>query len=169
MTLPPAPRMVSTGQISSGLLCSTSTTSPTERPWAWIALRMASGSRRVVKLQASTTTRSSKNQDPGAMRGPSISDARRRGVATTPVAKGATSYGTGASATGEGGLGQPLPPGVPARYSPRGGEPASPLPVETARSEHHLVQDPVGSGPWWSPGRRGSPRPASAPQCAGGL
>jgi hypothetical protein len=53
-----------------------------------------------MKLQASTTTRSSKNRDPGAMRGPSISVARRRGVATTPVAGGATSYGPGASATG---------------------------------------------------------------------
>jgi hypothetical protein len=34
------------------------------------------------------------------MRGPSISAARRRGVATTPVAGGATSYGPGSSAAG---------------------------------------------------------------------
>jgi hypothetical protein len=34
------------------------------------------------------------------MRGPSISAAKRRGVATTPVAGGATSYGHGLSAAG---------------------------------------------------------------------
>jgi hypothetical protein len=37
MALPPVPRMMSTGQISSGLLCSTSTTSPMERLGAEIA------------------------------------------------------------------------------------------------------------------------------------
>jgi hypothetical protein len=44
--------------------------------------------------------RTSKKRDPGVTRGPSISAARRRGVPTTPVAGGATSYGPGASATG---------------------------------------------------------------------
>jgi hypothetical protein len=53
-----------------------------------------------MKLQASMTTRSSKNQDPDAMRGPSISATRRRGVATTAIAGGATSCGPGASVTG---------------------------------------------------------------------
>jgi hypothetical protein len=38
--------------------------------------------------------------DPGAIRGPSSSAARQRGVATTPFAGGATSYGPGASASG---------------------------------------------------------------------
>jgi hypothetical protein len=51
-----------------------------------------------MKLQASMMTRSSKKQDPSTMRGPSISAARRRGVATTLVVGGATSYGPGSSA-----------------------------------------------------------------------
>jgi hypothetical protein len=62
--LPPMPRMMSTVQISSGLLCSTRTTSPTERPGAEIALQIASGNRRVVKLKSWTTMRSSKKWDP---------------------------------------------------------------------------------------------------------
>jgi hypothetical protein len=37
---------------------------------------------------------------PGAMRGPRATAARRRGVATMPVMKGAISGGTGASAAG---------------------------------------------------------------------
>jgi hypothetical protein len=41
-----------------------------------------------MKLQASTTTRSSRKRNPGAMRGPSISAAKRRGVTTTTVAGG---------------------------------------------------------------------------------
>jgi hypothetical protein len=53
-----------------------------------------------MKLQASMMTRSSKKRDPDAMRGPSISAARQRGVATTPVAGGSTSYDPGASTTG---------------------------------------------------------------------
>jgi hypothetical protein len=41
--------------------------------------------------------------DPDAMRGPSATTARRRGVATTPVTKGATFGGTGAlAASGRG-------------------------------------------------------------------
>jgi hypothetical protein len=46
------------------------------------------------------TTRSSSNWDPGATRGPSISAARRQGVATTLVAGGAASCGPGPSASG---------------------------------------------------------------------
>jgi hypothetical protein len=48
----------------------------------------------------STPTRSSKKWDPGAMRGPSISAARRRGVATTQVTGGAATYGPGSSTAG---------------------------------------------------------------------
>jgi hypothetical protein len=42
---------------------------------------------------------SSKKWDPGAMRDPRAAAARRRGVTTTPVPKGAASGGIGASAT----------------------------------------------------------------------
>jgi hypothetical protein len=59
-SVPPMPRMMSTGEISSGLLCSTSTTSPMERPGVEITLQTTSGSWRVVKLQSWTTMRSSK-------------------------------------------------------------------------------------------------------------
>jgi hypothetical protein len=69
--------MMSTGQISSGMLCSTSTTSPTERPGAEIALWSASGNRRGVKLQSWMMTRISKKWDPRMMRGPRAAAARR--------------------------------------------------------------------------------------------
>jgi hypothetical protein len=101
--------------------------------------------------------------------GPRADTARRRGVAITPVAKGATSGGTGASATGRRGPEWPLPPGAPGQCSPQSGQSALPPPVVTARPEHLLVQDPEGSRPWRSPGRRGSPCPTLAPQCIGGL
>jgi hypothetical protein len=103
------------------------------------------------------------------MRDPSISAAMQRGVATTLVTGGATSYGPGALAIGGGGQGWPPPPGVPDRCSPRGGEPASPPPSTTAHSEHLLVQDPEGSRQWRSLGRRGSRRPVAEPQCTGGV
>jgi hypothetical protein len=51
-----------------------------------------------VKLQEWTSTRSSNKWDPRATRGPSVAAARRRGVATSPVVKGATSGGAAASA-----------------------------------------------------------------------
>jgi hypothetical protein len=57
------------------------------------------GSQRELKLKTLKTTRSSKKWDPGAFRGPNSSAARRRGVATTPFAGGATSCGPGASAS----------------------------------------------------------------------
>jgi hypothetical protein len=101
---------------------------------------------------------------PSAMMGPW----RRRGVVTTPVAKGAASTSTGAFATGEGAPEWPLPPGVPGQCFPRSGEPALPPPAVTAQPEHLLVQGLEGSKPQRIPRWRGSPCPASTPLCTGG-
>jgi hypothetical protein len=54
-----------------------------------------------VKLQALMSTRSSKKWDPGVTRGPSAAAAKRRGVASSLVTKGATSGGIAASTAGE--------------------------------------------------------------------
>jgi hypothetical protein len=93
--LPPPPRMMSTGQRSSSLLCSTSTTSPEEAPGGVDYPPNCIGQPEGDKAPGGDGARSSKKWDPSAMRGASISAARRRGVATTPVAGGATSYGPG--------------------------------------------------------------------------
>jgi hypothetical protein len=103
------------------------------------------------------------------MRGLRAAAARRRGVATTPVTKGAASSGTGASATGGRGPRRAPASRAPGRCSPWSGELTLPAPVVTAWPEHLLVLDPGGSTPWRSPGRPGSLCPAPAPLCAGGL
>jgi hypothetical protein len=122
-----------------------------------------------MKLQASTTMRSSRKRDPGAIRSPSISAAKRRGVTTTPVVEGPPPMAPDRLRLGGGGPGRPPPLRAPDRCSPRGGKPASPLPPVTTCSEHLPVKDPEGSRRWRSLGWHGSSRCAAALQCAGDL
>jgi hypothetical protein len=95
-----------------------------------------------MKLPSWTTTRSSKNWDPGAMRGPRAAAARRRAFATMLVTNSATSSGTGASAVGGRG-----PKMASASRSAR-----SMLPMErgadiAATSGGGAVKAPPGAGP----------------------
>jgi hypothetical protein len=103
---------------------------------------------------------------PGAMRGPSIASARRRGVATRPVAKGATSGGATASIAGRRGPGMAEASQSARSMLPTDRGPALPLPGATVRPRHFSVPDSKGSEQKRPLGWRSFLHPVPVPQGA---
>jgi hypothetical protein len=87
-------------------------------------------------LQASTTTRSSRKRDPGTMRVPASPPPSDRESPLLRSREGPPPVALDHPRLGEGGPGQPPPPGAHDRCSPWGGEPAS-----------GMLRAPPGAGP----------------------